>query len=145
MNKQERNTAIIAALRQHGTMAAAARQVGCHPSTVSRLIDNDDRASSAFMDGIAALQRRRVDQHNERVAALRKELAAALKGVDVLRDKVVNDLASLSHDDLRSIEAEIARVLDGSVTERRRLRSAMRSLKEAERRARLLSLEDDDG
>jgi len=107
VNKAERNEKIVQALRLHGTMSGAARQLGVDRATVRRLVACSAQASEAFVDGHQRLLMTRIKQHSGRV----QRAWALLCGSRTRHRQMCRDLAKgyadMTSDQLLQFEAEL--------------------------------------
>lgn len=135
MNKAERNCLIIAALRKHGTIAGAARDVGVSLGTVKRLTDNNPDASEALVAGITDTIRSRLKhltESHEEAAALHERAHAE---TEKLRHVLAFESTNLDYSAIRTMEKELRGLVDRERTHSRAAKARLRALRQATARA----------
>lgn len=135
MNKAERNCNIIAALRKHGTIAGAARDVGVSLGTVKRLTTANPDASEALVAGLTDTIRSRL----ARLAASHAEAQALLECAQVETEKLRHVLAfesmNLDYSAIRAMEEELRPLVAAERTHRSTTKARLRALRQATARA----------
>lgn len=133
-SKTQPTAALLAALREHGTLTAAAKYVGLGRSTVGRLVREDASAAAAFAEGKRARAERRLARWEGRIEAAEREREQQQHGVEARRRVLGARLGEFDALAVREREQAIADAMDEVRLAKRKQRAARRGYHAAHKR-----------
>lgn len=120
--RRERDQAIAFALQEQGTIAGAARAVGCSRRTVARLLERSEHARRVLALARIDRQKARVAKHRARVLDAEADARDLDAAIAELQNDLCKRLPELDAVALRNVESTIAELIPRARTAHARAR-----------------------
>lgn len=129
--RDERNRRIVEALRAHGTIIGAAKTVGCDRGTVRRLVERDDTARVALLDGASAKEQERIAAIEATIADLKAIVDNGETIIEGERRHIIERFTDMTHADVKEAESAIEQTIAATSQGKRKLREMKQRLRQA--------------